>query len=272
METKMIKVYERGDETVWVPASKQSGAIPPRVFLPEYGFHSNYKHGYKSEIEEDVYFDALVSIQKAFINNESKIFWVTIKGERKQQSQYKAKWRHDGSLVSPSLGWGEIDVDKLLSISSSEVVNLIKEPGTGFAKKIVPKIMPVLADNFADLESKADELIDVMGSSVPQGQLKPKKTDATGKQFVRDAAVVAYVLKQAAGKCECCQLNSPFIKPNGKLYLEVHHVKQLSDRGADTVTNAIAVCPNCHRELHFGANRDAVVELVYSRVRRLIRE
>ncbi|WP_342542729.1 HNH endonuclease signature motif containing protein [Paenisporosarcina sp. FSL H8-0542] len=35
-------------------------------------------------------------------------------------------------------------------------------------------------------------------------------------------------------------------------YLEVHHIKRLADNGEDSVENAIAVCPNCHRELHFG--------------------
>jgi 5-methylcytosine-specific restriction protein A len=34
--------------------------------------------------------------------------------------------------------------------------------------------------------------------------------------------------------------------------LEVHHKKQLSEGGEDTVENAIALCPNCHREAHYG--------------------
>jgi 5-methylcytosine-specific restriction endonuclease McrA len=31
-----------------------------------------------------------------------------------------------------------------------------------------------------------------------------------------------------------------------------HHVKQLAHGGEDTVENAIAVCPNCHRKAHHG--------------------
>ncbi|WP_196607201.1 HNH endonuclease [Pectinatus frisingensis] len=34
-------------------------------------------------------------------------------------------------------------------------------------------------------------------------------------------------------------------------YLEVHHVIPLSKDVDDTADNAIALCPNCHRELHF---------------------
>ena len=34
--------------------------------------------------------------------------------------------------------------------------------------------------------------------------------------------------------------------PNGKPYLEVHHIIQLAKGGPDTIKNAVALCPNCH--------------------------
>ena len=42
--------------------------------------------------------------------------------------------------------------------------------------------------------------------------------------------------------------NSPF--------LEAHHIKQLAKGGLDTISNAVAVCPNCHRELHYGIKKN----------------
>jgi 5-methylcytosine-specific restriction protein A len=39
---------------------------------------------------------------------------------------------------------------------------------------------------------------------------------------------------------------------DGNPYLEVHHWIRLADGGEDTVNNAIAACPNCHRQQHFG--------------------
>ena len=39
---------------------------------------------------------------------------------------------------------------------------------------------------------------------------------------------------------------------NKEPFLEVHHVKSLSDGGEDTLDNVIALCPNCHREKHYG--------------------
>ena len=34
-------------------------------------------------------------------------------------------------------------------------------------------------------------------------------------------------------------------------YLEVRHKVRLVDNGEDTVENAIAIGPNCHREAHY---------------------
>ena len=71
--------------------------------------------------------------------------------------------------------------------------------------------------------------------------------------FGRNAAVVAEVLERAEGICETCKKPAPFRRvSNGSPYLEVHHVHKLADGGSDTVENAIAVCPNCHRQAHHG--------------------
>ena len=71
--------------------------------------------------------------------------------------------------------------------------------------------------------------------------------------FKRNPYVVAEVLHRAAGVCGSCLKAAPFTrKKDGAPYLEVHHRRQLAHGGEDTVANAIAVCPNCHRELHYG--------------------
>lgn len=71
--------------------------------------------------------------------------------------------------------------------------------------------------------------------------------------FDRNPDVVAEVLTQALGKCQECGAPAPFArKSDGSPYLEVHHKIPLSFGGEDTVANAIALCPNCHREAHYG--------------------
>jgi 5-methylcytosine-specific restriction enzyme A len=72
--------------------------------------------------------------------------------------------------------------------------------------------------------------------------------------FARNPDVVAEVMLRANGKCEGCQRDAPFLRrKDGTPYLEMHHIKQLADGGEDTVENALALCPNCHRQRHFGA-------------------
>lgn len=86
----------------------------------------------------------------------------------------------------------------------------------------------------------------------PNGTL-PVRVKREIETFARDLKVVAYVLQRAEGKCECCEKDAPFKRPgNGQPFLEVHHIDLLADGGKDSAENAIAVCPNCHRFLHFG--------------------
>lgn len=71
--------------------------------------------------------------------------------------------------------------------------------------------------------------------------------------YVRNADVVAQVLIDAQGICLRCEKTAPFKRKDGTPFLEVHHVVPLSEGGLDTVENARAICPNCHREAHFRA-------------------
>lgn len=84
---------------------------------------------------------------------------------------------------------------------------------------------------------------------------KPQKKIVQATVFDRNPYVVAEVLERAKGICERCKTNAPFLrKSDGTPYLEVHHIIPLSENGDDTVENTIALCPNCHRELHFGTS------------------
>ncbi|WP_272501787.1 HNH endonuclease [Salinibacter ruber] len=42
------------------------------------------------------------------------------------------------------------------------------------------------------------------------------------------------------------------ITPQGRPYLEAHHVRRVSDGGLDHPRWVIALCPNCHRRVHHG--------------------
>lgn len=104
------------------------------------------------------------------------------------------------------------------------------------------------------------------------GVKEPSQRDLTTTSYVRDPRVKAWVLVAAASRCECCDAQAPFITVTGEPFLEVHHLRPLAEGGSDTVGNTVALCPNCHRELHFGANKEARRDALYQKIPRLIRE
>lgn len=127
----------------------------------------------------------------------------------------------------------------------------IREVGRlGFELKREPK------DYDADFSTQVEKSLNDPTARIARLKNAPKTPSLTFREIVtykRNPDVVAEVLARAKGVCQACKKSAPFRKKsNGKPYLEVHHAKQLADGGEDTVENAIAVCPNCHRKAHYG--------------------
>jgi 5-methylcytosine-specific restriction protein A len=78
--------------------------------------------------------------------------------------------------------------------------------------------------------------------------------DRKRKVYERSQAVKAYALVRARGVCEGCGEVAPFKNPKGRPYLEPHHLRRLSDEGPDHPRWVAALCPNCHRRIHYGAD------------------
>lgn len=102
----------------------------------------------------------------------------------------------------------------------------------------------------------------------PVGTLRPKPKQSAITQYERDPEVKAWVLREAKGICESCGQTAPFKNSDGQPFLEVHHVQQLADGGSDTVDNAVAICPNCHREAHYGEDSKALISRLLDRIAR----
>ena len=71
--------------------------------------------------------------------------------------------------------------------------------------------------------------------------------------YRRSRAVRDYVLMRAQGSCESCKKPAPFARSDGTPYLEPHHTTRVSDGGLDHPKHVGAICPSCHREIHYGA-------------------
>lgn len=87
----------------------------------------------------------------------------------------------------------------------------------------------------------------------------PARTPSEGTRTIyeRSRDVRDYVLARANGACEGCAEPAPFVRPNGTPYLEPHHIRRVSDGGPDDPRFVTALCPNCHRRVHAGADGDA---------------
>lgn len=79
---------------------------------------------------------------------------------------------------------------------------------------------------------------------------KPKTVLVETTTFIRDLAVTEYVKRRANGRCDLCGKKAPFVDAQDRPYLECHHIQWLSNSGLDTIDNACALCPNCHRKMH----------------------
>ena len=73
--------------------------------------------------------------------------------------------------------------------------------------------------------------------------------------YGRSNCIKRYVLARAQGHCELCDAPAPFNrKRNRTPYLEPHHINRLSDGGLDHPMYVGAICPTCHRLIHYGEN------------------
>lgn len=121
------------------------------------------------------------------------------------------------------------------------------------------------ADQFGDIDTTADQrapeaaislaelqkLANQAGTDVPARDVKQALVTVTQ----RAALVRTYARARSAGICEACDEAAPFQTATGQPFLEVHHIDRLSDGGPDRPDMVAAICPNCHREAHFGRDR-----------------
>jgi len=120
----------------------------------------------------------------------------------------------------------------------------------------------------AVFEIQVDRLLKTPPPGVPAGNQLPARVTVGSMVFVRSAEVVAYVLRLARGICEACESPAPFSKPSGMPYLEIHHAIRLADGGPDTVQNAVALCPNCHRRAHHASDAQAFTTELRTRLQK----
>lgn len=89
-------------------------------------------------------------------------------------------------------------------------------------------------------------------SSTDQPERQTNTNEYTRTSYSRSEVVREFALRAADGVCQGCGEDAPFIDEDGEPFLEVHHLFRRSDGGPDHPDNVIALCPNCHRRVHYG--------------------
>jgi 5-methylcytosine-specific restriction protein A len=95
----------------------------------------------------------------------------------------------------------------------------------------------------------------------------PTQAKVTRNVYERSRDVRAWVLARSKGHCEGCGAPAPFHRADGSYYLEPHHIRRVSDGGPDHPAFVIALCPNCHRRVHAGADGAAYNESLLVKMR-----
>ena len=88
----------------------------------------------------------------------------------------------------------------------------------------------------------------------------PNKKQVITIRYDRSPSIIAMKHLNAGGICDLCKNPAPFIKDDGTPYLEIHHLIPLSKGGTDDLENTVALCPNCHRKLHYEKGRAKMIK------------
>ena len=135
---------------------------------------------------------------------------------------------------------------------------------TGGGGSQVPLSAKELAELFASesdpekLDQKVRRIKSLRELPRPDGAINPLRTTRSVELIERNPVVKAWVLREANGVCQLCEQIGPFTDSEGQPFLEVHHIKPLSENGEDSVSNAVALCPNCHRRCHYGSDKKEI--------------
>lgn len=158
------------------------------------------------------------------------------------------------------------------------------KPAKNVGAKVKDRIRSVLAEkgvyspddyapavNESELDHKVLKLASTVAYGIPRGTDAPMQVNAQRQVYARDPLVKLWVLRNANGHCEGCGQPAPFTTDIGLPFLEIHHVRPLAEHGSDKHTNAVALCPNCHRRCHLSTDREVFTAGLYERIDRLIR-
>lgn len=108
-----------------------------------------------------------------------------------------------------------------------------------------------LDDNISDGTKSITELLADLNEKMKN--VSPERVEKLVSATIRKDTKIINALKMATGfKCQFPSCGQQIIKKNGGFYIEVAHIKPVSQNGQSILGNLIVLCPNHHKEFDFG--------------------
>ncbi|HBX65846.1 MAG: hypothetical protein CL670_10405 [Balneola sp.] len=146
-------------------------------------------------------------------------------------------------------------------IPESKAIDVLRTDSQDFSSIIaflengesIINIKTLIDDETAEIAKSRKDTSAARYERIANAEKRPKRQRVYSYTYRRNPDIIVEALKRADGFCENCKKPAPFHRASdGTPFLEVHHIKSLSDGGEDTLENVVALCPNCHRKKHYG--------------------
>jgi 5-methylcytosine-specific restriction endonuclease McrA len=123
--------------------------------------------------------------------------------------------------------------------------------------KVINPTFSLSDQNIEEIENSNIELVKRLSTQELTKKIENvyqlQKVQVERQTYIRNPYLSELTKREANGICQDCHQPAPFIsKSTGEPYLETHHIIPLSKGGSDSIDNLIALCPNCHRQRHYG--------------------
>jgi predicted HNH restriction endonuclease len=124
-----------------------------------------------------------------------------------------------------------------------------------------------IGDEVSQIESYVNPLSTLQNLNSKFRALPPKERNKRLQVYLDRGSSVTKALKTILGpKCQICgwkgfEKRGKEAAKNNECFIEAHHLNQVSEKsqGSLCTDNIILVCPNCHREIHYGKKLDLEV-------------
>ncbi|MFN9691226.1 MAG: HNH endonuclease [Vampirovibrionales bacterium] len=100
-------------------------------------------------------------------------------------------------------------------------------------------------------ENALEAEVEPMYHSIIKEVKNPIKKEYLRETFARDYGWVKMAKEILGTHCLCPSCSNTFQKPDETSYIEVHHIKSLSQGGEDALWNLSTLCAHHHRMAHF---------------------